>query len=138
MTTGFKTSGSCYLDLITNFPPRIVRNEEDLIATQNQIYTILDRETIGQDDRDYINLLGVIIYDYEEECEPMPQISSNEMLRLLLEESNLNPENLLTIFPDKKAVSDVLNGKYKITKDQKRKLAKLFQVSPSFFDQKFN
>jgi HTH-type transcriptional regulator/antitoxin HigA len=138
MTTGFKTSGGCYLDLITNFPPRIVRTEEEFIATQNQIYTILDKQTINKDEQDYLNLLGVILYEYEEESEPIPPMSSNDMLRLLLEESELGADKLLTIFPNAKYVSDVLEGKRNITKEQKSKLAKLFNVSPSFFDQKLN
>lgn len=138
MTHGFSTSRAYYLDLINNFPPRIVRNEEDFIATQKQIYKILDRENISEDEQEYLNLLGVIIHDYEEEWEPIPRLSSNEKLRLLLEEYNLNTRDLLPIFASENKINEVLSGKRKITKEQKKQLAKLFKVSPSFFDQEVN
>ncbi len=71
MTTGLKTPSSYYIELITTFPPRPITNEAELIATQNQINSFLDKGKLTQDDRDYLKVLGTLVYDYEDKNEPM-------------------------------------------------------------------
>ena len=75
MTTGLKTPNSYYMELITTFPPRPITNEAELIATQNRINDILDKGPLTRDDRDYLSVLGMLVYEYEEKHEPpMPEI----------------------------------------------------------------
>jgi HTH-type transcriptional regulator/antitoxin HigA len=50
MTSGLKIPSNYYIKLITTFPPRPITNEDELIATQNQINSILDQGNITQDD----------------------------------------------------------------------------------------
>jgi HTH-type transcriptional regulator / antitoxin HigA len=66
MTVGLKTPSNYYMELITTFPPRPIANDEELTATQNRINEILDRASITSDDRDYLKVLGTLVYDYEE------------------------------------------------------------------------
>ncbi|MDF5728237.1 MAG: transcriptional regulator [Rhizonema sp. PD38] len=89
MTCGLKTPSSYYINLINTFPPRPITNEAELIATQNRINFILDKGNLTQDDRDYLKVLGTLIYDYEQNHEPMPTLRGVELLKALLEESNL-------------------------------------------------
>ena len=63
MTTGLKTPSSYYLQLINTFPPRPINNEAQLLATQDQIDAIIDRQNITQDDKDYLEVLGTLVYD---------------------------------------------------------------------------
>lgn len=69
MTTGLQIPNSYYLQLLTTFPPRPIATEADFIATQNRINSILDQPIITQDDRDYLKILGMLIYEYEENYE---------------------------------------------------------------------
>lgn len=84
-----KTPTSYYIKLITTFLPRPITNDVELIATQNQINHILDKGKLTQDDRDYLKVLGTLVYDYEDKNEPMPTLKGVELLKALLEESNL-------------------------------------------------
>lgn len=69
MTSGLKTPSRYYLELITAFPPRPITNELEYEATQAQINKILDKPQLNSDDRAYLKILGLTIYDYEEQTE---------------------------------------------------------------------
>lgn len=132
---GLKTPSSYYLELIAAFPPRPITNEVELIATQERINSILDKGKLTQDDRDYLKVLGTLVYDYEEKHEPMPTLKGVELLKALLEESNLQTKDLVFLFETESIVLDILNGKRKLTAEQIKQLADFFRISPaSFFE----
>ncbi|MBW4607478.1 MAG: transcriptional regulator [Hassallia sp. WJT32-NPBG1] len=133
MTSGLKTPSSYYIELITTFAPRPITNEAELIATQNRINSILDKGNLIQDDKDYVNVLGTLVYDYEEKNEPMPILKGVALLKALLEESNLQPKHLITICESESNILDILNGKAKLNGNQIKQLAAFFQISPSYF-----
>jgi HTH-type transcriptional regulator/antitoxin HigA len=133
MTTGLKTPSSYYLELINAFPPRPITNEAELIATQERIDSILDRENITQDDKDYLKVLGTLVFDYEQEHEEMPVSKGIELIKALMIEDNLQPYNLLSIFGDESIIVEVLNGTRELTSGQVQKLGDFFQISPLMF-----
>jgi HTH-type transcriptional regulator / antitoxin HigA len=134
MTSGLKTPSSYYIELITTFPPRPITNEVELIATQNRINSILDSKNITQDDRDYLKVLGTLVYDYEQQHEPIPTLKGIELLKALLEESNLQPQDLTSICGTDFNFMEILNGKHKLSQNQINSLAIFFKVSPHYFD----
>ncbi|MBD0303515.1 MAG: transcriptional regulator [Tolypothrix sp. T3-bin4] len=128
-----KTPNSYYIELITTFPPRPITNEAELIATQNQITSILDKGKLTQDDRDYLKVLGTLVYDYEDKNEPMPTLKAVELLKALLEESNLQPKDLAPICQSESILLNILDGKRELTATQIKELAAFFHISPSAF-----
>ncbi|NET42784.1 type II toxin-antitoxin system HigA family antitoxin [Okeania sp. SIO2B3] len=122
MTIGFKTPNNYYLELITTFPPRPITNEAELIATQNRINSILDKGSLTKDDRDYLKVLGMLVYEYEEKHEPIPTIRGVELLKALLEESQIFPQDLIPILGSESIILEVLNGNYKLSENQIQEL----------------
>lgn len=133
MTTGLKTPSSYYLQLINTFPPRPINNEAQLLATQDQIDAIIDRQNITQDDKDYLEVLGTLVYDYEQKHEPMPVLEGIELLKALMSEENLQPCDLLSIFKDESSIMEILEKKQEMTAKQVQKLGDFFQISPIRF-----
>jgi HTH-type transcriptional regulator/antitoxin HigA len=131
MTTGLKTPSNYYIKLITTFPPRPIINDAELTATQNQINHILNKGKLTQDDRDYLKVLGTLVYDYEDKNEPMPTLNGIELLKALLEESNLQPKDLTSICQSESIVLDILNRKRELTVSQIKELAIFFHISPA-------
>ncbi len=131
MTTGLKTPNNYYLELITTFPPRPITNETKLIATQNRINYILDKGCLTKEDRDYLKFLGILVYEYEEKHEPIPTIRGVELLKALLQESQLYPQDLVPILGNEFMVLEVLNSKCKLSENQIQELANFFHISPS-------
>jgi HTH-type transcriptional regulator/antitoxin HigA len=132
MTIGLKTPSNYYIKLITTFPPPPITNEEELIATQNQINSILDQGNITQDDKDYLKVLGTLVYDYEQQHEKMPTLKGVALLQALLEESELQPKDLVSILESESIVLDVLNGKRQLTEKEIQDLAVVFKINPSY------
>jgi HTH-type transcriptional regulator / antitoxin HigA len=88
MTIGIKTSHDRYLDLMLAFPPRPIACNDELTLMQQQVNRVLDGGLVGKDERDYLKVLGLLIYDYEEQNEPPFQITEEDRsiaLRLDLE-----------------------------------------------------
>jgi HTH-type transcriptional regulator/antitoxin HigA len=133
MTSGLKTPSSYYIELITTFPPRPITNDAELIATQNQINSLLDKGKLTQDDRDYLKVLGTLVYDYEDKNEPMPTLKGVELLKALLEESNLQAKDLASICQSDSIVLDILDRKRELTATQIKELAAFFHISPAAF-----
>jgi HTH-type transcriptional regulator / antitoxin HigA len=121
------------MELITHFPPRPITNKAELIATQNRINSILDRGKLTQDDRDYLKVLGILVYDYEQQHEPMPNLRGGELLKALLEEANLQPKDLVPICESEFTILEIMNGNRQLTAGEIEKLAAFFQISPTAF-----
>ena len=134
MTTGLTTPNSYYIELITAFPPRPITNEAELIATQNRINSLLDKGRLTKGDRDYLKVLGMLVYDYEEKHEFMPELKGIELLNALLEESQLQPQDLIPILGSESAVLEVLNGNGKLGEEGIKQLADFFHISPKLLE----
>ena len=78
MTVGLKFSNDRYLELMLAFPPRPIACDADLTLVQQQVNRLLDSGLVGKDERDYLKLLGLLIYDYEEWNEPRFEMTEDE------------------------------------------------------------
>ncbi|NET62347.1 MAG: transcriptional regulator [Symploca sp. SIO2E6] len=119
MTTGLTIPSPYYLNLITKFAPRPITNDAELIANQQVINSILDKKTLNQDDRDYLRVLGMLVYEYEENNEQFPELTDAELLQTLIEEYNLKISDLLGIFQQEEVILDILNGKRQLDDQEK-------------------
>jgi HTH-type transcriptional regulator / antitoxin HigA len=129
MTTGLKVPSN-YLQLINAFPPRPISNEAELLATQKQINLVIDRPNLTTDDRDYLKVLGMLVYEYESQHEVFPQLKGVDFLKSMIEDMGLTPKDLVPILGDETIVMDILNDRVKLTPTQVQQLAVFFQVSP--------
>ncbi|MEX0268788.1 type II toxin-antitoxin system HigA family antitoxin [Leptolyngbyaceae cyanobacterium UHCC 1019] len=119
------------MQLLNEFPPRSIANDAKLTATQARIHLIIDRGKLTQDDRDYLKVLGMLVYDYEEHHEPMPKLKGAELLKALMEESNLQPNDLVSILGNESAILEILDYKSQLTEEQIQELASFFHLSPA-------
>ncbi|KOP23820.1 transcriptional regulator [Hapalosiphon sp. MRB220] len=122
-----------YTELLTNFPPRTIKSEEDFQKTQACVDRLLDKGELTEAEEDYLDLLGVLISEYEQGQDLVPDIYGVELLKVLIEELNLKQKDLVPIFKTESIVSDVLNGKRKLTVEHIQKLGEFFKVSPAVF-----
>jgi HTH-type transcriptional regulator / antitoxin HigA len=122
-----------YRQLITSFPPRIIQSEEDLEKTQAVVDQLLDQGRLTEAEEDYLDLLGILIHEYEQQKHLVPDIYGVELVQVLMGELNLKQKDLVSIFKTESIVSEVLNGKRKLTVEHIQKLAEFFQVSPAVF-----
>ncbi|MBD1933032.1 helix-turn-helix domain-containing protein [Trichocoleus sp. FACHB-69] len=132
-TTPGTRSTSEYMSLLKAFPPRPIATEEDFIATQQVIDSLIDRGNLTPDEQDYLNVLGSLVHDYEELHHPLPTLQGIELIKALMVELNLRQKDLVPIFKTESIVSAVLNGKRQLTVEHIQKLADFFHISPAVF-----
>jgi len=132
MTPGLDKSKT-YIELLQKFPPRPIKSEEELLATQKVIDSLIDRVPLTPDESDYLNVLGTLVYEYEQTLEPIPDIYGVELLKFLMEERDLRQRDLVPIFKTESIVSDILKGRRELTKRHIEELAQFFHVSPAAF-----
>jgi HTH-type transcriptional regulator/antitoxin HigA len=97
------------------------------------INQLLDKSELTPDEEDYLDVLGTLIYNYEQQQEIIPDIYGIELLKFLLEERDLKQKDLVPIFKTESIVSAVLNGKRQLTSRHIQELAAFFHLSPSVF-----
>ena len=122
-----------YLELLKQYPPRPIHDEEDLEMMQEVINRLLDKPQLTAEEREYLNVLGALIYEHEENQEPIPDIYGLELLKFILEERNLQKQDLLSIFESKSTLDDILDGQQELTPIYIQKLANFLNISPDLF-----
>jgi HTH-type transcriptional regulator/antitoxin HigA len=102
-------------------------------------FAVIDKLTdhpskLSQGQRDYLEVLGRLVHDYESEHDPLPDLTGVEALRFLLEENGLNQKRLAeqTGIPEA-TLSAVITGKRQFSPKVRAELARRLRVSPSVF-----
>ena len=126
MTIGIESPSKYYMELINSFPPLPINNETELVTTQNKINSILDKQNLTQDDKDYLKVLGMLVYEYEETHEIITNIEGVELLQALSEELGTKNRKLLDVFNKESVIIDILQGKQKLTVEQEQRLREGF------------
>jgi HTH-type transcriptional regulator / antitoxin HigA len=122
-----------YIQLLQKFPPRTITNDQQLEATQEVIDSLLDRAELTPDESDYLNVLGTLVFDYEQKNEIIADIYGVELLKVLIAERNLRQKDLIPIFKTESIVSEILNGKRQLTIRHIQESAQFFNLSPAVF-----
>jgi HTH-type transcriptional regulator / antitoxin HigA len=131
---GFSSpSEDVYISLLQRFAPRPIRSDEQLDAVQAVIDSLLDRAQLTPEEKDYLNVLGTLVYEYEQTLEPIPDIYGVELLKVLIEERSLKQKDLVPIFRTESIISDVLHGRRQLTTRHIQELAQFFHISPAAF-----
>lgn len=82
---------------------------------------------------DLLEIVGDIIAVYEGRHHPIADAEPREVLRLLIEQNNLQQKDLATELGSQSVVSEVLSGKREINARQAKALGVRFAVSPGAF-----
>ena len=111
-----------------------IRDEEEYDKAITTLNALIDE--VGTDAQhplyELLDTLGTVVHAYEEKHCPIPDCSGVEVLKLLMEEHQLEPLDLPELGPPE-LVLEILNGKQDLTVTHIRTLAGRFQVSPAVF-----
>jgi HTH-type transcriptional regulator / antitoxin HigA len=123
-----------YFKLVLDFPLRPIRTDQELMQAIAVINTLITR-ALDDAERDYLDVLSDIVEKYESDERPMPPVSDAEMLRHLIEARDITQTQLAAdTSVSNSVISEVLNGRRRLTRKQVSLMAKYFGVSPSVFN----
>ena len=123
-----------YRKLLDEALPVAIRTEAEyrrLLAAAAALIEKPEDETSEEEGR-LLELLSILIEEYENRAHPLPKAKPHKMLAYLLREKNMKPSDLWAVLP-KSRVSEILNGKRSISKTQARQLAELLHVPVELF-----
>ncbi len=127
-----------YLELLKQYPPRPIHNKEEVENTEKVISSFLDKIILDKiqltiEEREYLCVLGALIYEYEETYNVIPDIYGIELLKVVLKERNLQKQDLLSIFENQSILDDIFDGQQELTAVHIQKIADFFNISPALF-----
>jgi HTH-type transcriptional regulator/antitoxin HigA len=123
-----------YGQLLASKLPAVIRTEEENQRLIGEL-TELDgrQDTLSPEEREYAELLTVLIEAFEEANYSLEGSTPDSRLRSLMEEHEMRQRDLLDIFGSRGIASEVVGGKRAISKVQAKKLAALFHVPADLF-----
>ncbi len=84
-----------YLSLVRAFPLRPIRGDDEHRRAIAVVDGFLDRPALTADEDDYLDVLGLLIADYEDTIYEHPDFTPVERLRHLMEEHSLTQAELV-------------------------------------------
>ena len=123
-----------YEALLRRVPPKVIRTEKENEAYTEILYELDRRSTkLTAAEKELAELLTLLIEDFEDKRYRLPKGKPLDVLRFLMDQHNLLQKDLADVFGTPSIVSEVLNGKRELNKEQIARLSARFHVSPELF-----
>ena len=106
---------------------KIIKTEEEYDKAIERLEVTFDAEP-GTPEGDEMELLSLLITNYEDEHYPIPDPDPIEAIEFVMEQTNMKPKDLVGILGDKASVSKILNRRRKLTIEMIRKLNEALQI----------
>jgi HTH-type transcriptional regulator / antitoxin HigA len=132
-----KTTRDDYLELIKQFPLRVIRNERELDAAIKVALRLAAKgeAELSEGEAGYLDVLDRLIEDYEETYHGMPRSDATplERLRDLVNEAGLSASDLGRLLGNRSLGSLLMTGRRELSKAHIRVLAEHFKVNAGYF-----
>ena len=94
--------------------PKVIKTESDCSAVLARIEELMDakRNTTQGDE---LEILSLLVHDYEERAFPMDKPDPVEAIRFRMEQQGLKPTDLVPFLGSRSRVSEVLSGRRNLT-----------------------
>jgi HTH-type transcriptional regulator/antitoxin HigA len=122
-----------YVALLSEIKPEVIRDEKQNRAYLRQLERLTSKRSLTRAEEKLIDLLAVLIEDFEAKHYPVPEATPVGIVRHLMEAHGLRQKDLMDIFGTESIVSEVLHGKRELTREHIAKLSVRFGVSPAVF-----
>ena len=106
-----------------------IKSKVDYQKALKRLEIIFDA-TVGTQESDEADLLGLMIDDYEKKNYPIETPDPIEAIKIRMEEMQLKQIDLINEIGGKSRVSEILNRKRKLTVEMIRKLTIRLNLSP--------
>jgi HTH-type transcriptional regulator / antitoxin HigA len=138
-----KTSGNvtlafnpaAYASLLAEALPKKIETEEEYDRVLEDVEELHFNKNKTPEQRALYKLLVLLISAYDDEHHPgPPPPPPHHMLQFIMESSGMSQADLVELgIGSSGVVSEIVNGKRAISKEQAKKLGERFKVSPSLF-----
>jgi HTH-type transcriptional regulator/antitoxin HigA len=121
------------VEMVKSGAPRVVRNDEELREYTDALFRLTAKSKPTGAELDTIDLLTLLVTDYESKGRTVPEVSPIEVLRYLMDRHNLSQRDLVDVIGSNSLVSRILSGERNLTVAHMHTLTQKFHVAPSVF-----
>src|ERR1051326_9385442 len=94
--------------------PKVIKTEPEYAAALARAYKLMDaKPNTAQGDE--LELLSLLIHDYEEKAFPIDKPDPIAAIRFRMEQQGLKPRDLVPILGSRSRVSEILSGRRHLT-----------------------
>jgi len=111
---------------------KVLKTESDYIVALNRAIEIFHAEE-GTPESDELELLILLITDYENKNIKLPELNPIEVIKLKMAEQGLKSKDLEPIIGSKGHVSSILSGRRDLTLKTAHKLLRFFNLPADIF-----
>ncbi len=124
-----------YGELLAKVQPHPIKDEREYDRLVAEVGRLMERgeENLSAEESSLLEMLSILIEDYDRKHYPLSASQPHKMLAFLLEQRGVEPHDLWPVLGSKSRVSEILSGKRAISKEQAKKLAEFFHVSADLF-----
>jgi len=119
--------------MIEKGAPRVIRNEEELDQYAEALFRLTAKEDPTASELHAIELLTLLVEQYEDRMHPIPSATPLEVLRYLMDKHSLKQKDLVPELGSESNVSQILSGTRNLTLPHIHALAARFGVPASAF-----
>src|SRR5664280_1611644 len=105
-----------YAALLSETRPEVIRDEKQNQAYIRLLEKLTGKKSVTLAEEKLIDLLAVLIEDFEAKHIPVPEATPRAIVRHLMEAHGLRQKDLVSIFGSESITSEVLHGKRELTK----------------------
>jgi HTH-type transcriptional regulator / antitoxin HigA len=124
-----------YLELVTKFPLRSIKDDNELSLAQGVLDDLLSHEPLAKSEEMYLDALRALVEHDEDHNVILEQATDAEIIRQLMQSHLLNQTSFaVKICVPKSVVSEILKGERKLNRQQIDAMAREFGISKDTFD----
>ena len=108
---------------------RPIKNNTQYETSLARVYSLLQKEIKpNTNESDELEILSILVKEYENEHYPVPAPNPLEAIRFRLEQMNMSESELATILGYRSRKSEILSGKRKLSLSMIRKLHEALHI----------
>jgi HTH-type transcriptional regulator/antitoxin HigA len=111
---------------------KVLKTDDDYNKASLRLMEIFHAEP-NTPESDELDLLIVLVKDYDDRHYPMPELDPLEVIKIKMEEMGIKNKDLEQIIGSKGHVSAILSGKREITLKMAQKLKDFFNIPAEVF-----
>lgn len=120
-------------EMIRRGAPRLIHNDKELAAYTAALFDLTVKARPTAYEEEAIELITLLIEQYESARYPLPDAEPVDVLRFLLEHNELSQRDISSELGSESTVSLILSGKRRLNQAHIERLSRRFNVSPAVF-----
>jgi HTH-type transcriptional regulator/antitoxin HigA len=129
-TISTATSRPEYAELLARTLPSVIHSEKENERYLAMLEELDQKGKLTSAEQRLAELLTLLIENFEDKAYALKPAEPMDILNELIEANNLKQKDLVDVFGTPSIVSEVLNGKRRLTIDHIKKLSRRFHLPP--------